>query len=99
MAAGVMPSEWAQRYGRSVRHERQPTGAVALREYVQQVGADGIALLRAVYGPTAPAAGPGGSTPCSNQSAACRRTCSRFARAGAVRPPLSGYLNHPAYNN
>ncbi|TDB80736.1 IS1182 family transposase [Micromonospora sp. KC721] len=57
--AGVMPSEWAQRYGRSARHERQPTGAVAVRQYVQQVGADGIALLRAVYGPTAPAAGPG----------------------------------------
>ncbi|WP_405097713.1 hypothetical protein [Micromonospora sp. NBC_01412] len=33
--AGVMPVEWAQRYGRSVRHERQPTGAVAVRQYVE----------------------------------------------------------------
>ncbi|MEV0734329.1 transposase [Polymorphospora sp. NPDC050346] len=57
--AGVMPSEWAQRYGRSVRHERQPTGTVAVRQYVEQVGADGIALLRAVYGRMAPAGGPG----------------------------------------
>ncbi|WP_329018068.1 IS1182 family transposase [Micromonospora rifamycinica] len=55
--AGVMPPQWAQRYGRSVRHERQPTGAVAVREYVEQVGADGIALLRAVYEPNAPTAG------------------------------------------
>ncbi|WP_269148433.1 transposase [Micromonospora echinospora] len=57
--AGVMPPQWAQRYGRSVRHERQPTGAVAVREYVEQVGADGIALLRAVYEPNAPTAGSG----------------------------------------
>ncbi|WP_344612472.1 transposase [Dactylosporangium salmoneum] len=54
--AGVMPLEWAERCGRSVRHERQPTGAAAVRQYVEQVGADGIALLQAVYGPTAPAA-------------------------------------------
>ncbi|WP_157548724.1 hypothetical protein [Micromonospora sp. ATCC 39149] len=56
---GVMLPEWADRYGRSVRHERQPSGAVAVRQYVEQVGADGIALLRAVYGSAAPAAGPG----------------------------------------
>ncbi|MER7006412.1 hypothetical protein ABT297_25680 [Dactylosporangium sp. NPDC000555] len=43
--AGVMPSEWADRYGRSARHERQLTGAAAVRQYVEQVGTDGIALL------------------------------------------------------
>ncbi|MFD0580178.1 transposase [Dactylosporangium darangshiense] len=53
--AGVMAPQWAERYGRSVRHERQPSGAAAVRQYVEQVGADGIALLQAVYGPTAPA--------------------------------------------
>lgn len=57
--ANVMPPQWAERYGRSARHERQPTGAAAVRQYVEQVGADGIALLQAVYGPTAPVAGPG----------------------------------------
>ncbi|MEU5726371.1 IS1182 family transposase [Micromonospora sp. NPDC047738] len=57
--ASVMPTDWVERYGRSARHERQPTGAAAIRQYVEQVGADGIALLRAVYGSTAPAAGPG----------------------------------------
>ena len=43
-----MAPQWAERYGRSVRHERQPTGAAAVRQYVEQVGADGIALLQAV---------------------------------------------------
>src|SRR6266542_149601 len=57
--AGVMPAHCAERYGRSARHERQPTGAAAVRQYVAQVGADGIALLQAVYGSTAPAGGPG----------------------------------------
>jgi transposase len=55
--AGVMEPQWGERYGRSVRHERQPTGAAAVRQYVEQIGADGIALLKAVYGPTVP---PGG---------------------------------------
>jgi transposase len=57
--AGVMLPQWAERYGRSARHERQPTGAAAVRQYVEQVGADGVALLRAVYAPTAPAGGSG----------------------------------------
>ena len=43
-----MAPQWAERYGRSVRHERQPTGAAAVRQYVEQVGADGIAILQAV---------------------------------------------------
>jgi hypothetical protein len=30
--------------------------------------------------------------PCSNNAAACRRTCPRRARPEAVRPPPSGYL-------
>jgi hypothetical protein len=33
------------RHGRSARHERQPTGAAAERQYVEQIGADGLALL------------------------------------------------------
>ncbi|RGC65351.1 hypothetical protein C5N14_28815 [Micromonospora sp. MW-13] len=57
--AGVMPPEWAQRYGRSVRHERQPTGSVAVREYVEQVGAGGVILLWAV---TRSARRPGAAT-------------------------------------
>ncbi|WP_267145298.1 IS1182 family transposase [Plantactinospora alkalitolerans] len=56
--AGVMAPDWAERYGRAARHERQPTGAAAVRQYVEQVGADGIALLRAVYGRAAPTGGP-----------------------------------------
>jgi hypothetical protein len=55
----VMASQWAERYGRSVRHERQPTGAAAMRQDVEQIGADGMALLQAVYGPMAPVGGPG----------------------------------------
>lgn len=52
--AAVMPAQWADRYGRSARHERQPTGAAAVRQYVEQVGADGMLLLQAVYGSTGP---------------------------------------------
>jgi len=54
---GVMQPQWADRYGRSARHERQPTGAAAVRQYVEAVGADGMSLLRAVYSPTGPAGG------------------------------------------
>ncbi|GAB3843816.1 IS1182 family transposase [Dactylosporangium cerinum] len=57
--SGVMPPRWAERYGRSARHERQPTGGAAVRQYVEQVGADGIALLQAVYGAAALAGGAG----------------------------------------
>jgi hypothetical protein len=53
--AAVMSKDWAERYGRSARHERQPAGAAAMRQYVEQVGADGIASQQAVYGSTAPA--------------------------------------------
>jgi hypothetical protein len=52
-----MAPEWGDRYGLSARHERQPSGAAAVRQYVGQVGADGIELLRAVYDTTA---APGG---------------------------------------
>ncbi|MEH1127611.1 transposase [Micromonospora sp. CPCC 206061] len=57
--AGVIGPQWAERYGRSARHERQPTGAAAVRQYVEQVGVDGVALLQAVYGPTTSVGGPG----------------------------------------
>jgi len=52
--AGFMPVQWADRYGRWARQERQPTGAAAVRRYVEQVGAEGISLLRAVYAPGGP---------------------------------------------
>lgn len=55
--AGVMAPGWGDRYGRSARHERQPSAAAAVKHYVEQVGADGVALLQAVYGA---AAAPGG---------------------------------------
>jgi transposase len=57
--AGVMPAQWADRYGRSVRHERQPKGTEALAGYVEQVGQDGVVLLRAVRDPAAPAGAAG----------------------------------------
>jgi hypothetical protein len=60
--ASFMPVRWADRYGRSARHERQPAGAAPVRQYVEQVGADGISLLRAVYGPIWPS---GSTHPCS----------------------------------
>jgi transposase len=52
--AGLMPEHWAARYGRSVRHERQPSGAQAVIAYVEQVGADGARLLQAVHAADAP---------------------------------------------
>jgi hypothetical protein len=52
--AGVMEPQWGERYGRSVRHERQPTGAAAVRQYVEQVGADGMSLLRGRLRPDGP---------------------------------------------
>jgi transposase len=52
--AGVMPEHWVARYGRSVRHERQPSGADAVAAYVEQVAADGAWLLQAVHAPDAP---------------------------------------------
>ena len=30
--AEVMEPQWAERYGRSARHERQPSGAAAVRQ-------------------------------------------------------------------
>jgi hypothetical protein len=39
-----------------VRHERQPTGAAAVAEYVEEVGADGVTLLRAALAADAPQA-------------------------------------------
>jgi hypothetical protein len=53
--ATVVEPAWLQRYGRPIRHERLPSGAKALTDYVEQVGADGATLLRAVYAADAPA--------------------------------------------
>jgi transposase len=54
--AGVVSGDWGERYGRAARHERQPTGAAAVTQYVEQIGADGAQLLRAVYAADAPSA-------------------------------------------
>ncbi|MER6611325.1 transposase [Streptomyces sp. NPDC000927] len=45
---------WADRYGRPAFYHRLPKGKAALEEYALQVGADGIRLLRAVFGDDAP---------------------------------------------
>ncbi|WP_345675496.1 transposase [Yinghuangia aomiensis] len=52
--APLTTPEWAERYGRSVRYDRLPKGAVKLAAYVEQVGADGMTLLTAVHAPDAP---------------------------------------------
>jgi transposase len=52
--AQLITPEWVQRYGRPVRYDRLPTGAPALSAYVEEVGADGMRLLQALYRPDAP---------------------------------------------
>ncbi|GIH21013.1 hypothetical protein Raf01_91850 [Rugosimonospora africana] len=54
--AGVASPGWDARYGRAVRHERQPAGAAAVAQYVEQVGADGVELLQAALAAEAPSA-------------------------------------------
>ncbi|GLZ01816.1 hypothetical protein Acsp02_90670 [Actinoplanes sp. NBRC 103695] len=77
--AVVMPEHWGARYGRSVRHERQPSGADAVAAYVEQVGADGAWLLQAAA--RRPAGGcPYPATPCRRRVRGAGRNRRRRAR-------------------
>jgi len=50
-----LPGEWADRYGRRVEEYRLPAEPAARQELAATIGADGRALLAAVYAPEAPA--------------------------------------------
>jgi transposase len=48
------PPAWADRYGRRVEAERLPKGETEREALAQTIGADGFALLEALYAPEAP---------------------------------------------
>ncbi len=48
------PPAWADRYGRRVEAERLPKGETEREALAQTMGADGFALLEAIYAPEAP---------------------------------------------
>ncbi|MCX5095932.1 IS1182 family transposase [Streptomyces sp. NBC_00365] len=50
----LAPEEWFDRYERRVDAFRLPVGDAARTEYAMTIGADGFALLAAVYSPDAP---------------------------------------------
>jgi transposase len=50
----VAPPEWFERYSRRVEEYRLPRGNEARQAYAALVGADGIRLLEAIDGPSAP---------------------------------------------
>jgi transposase len=50
----IAPPEWFDRYSRRVEDYRLPRGNEAREEYAVVVGADGMRLLEAIDGPTAP---------------------------------------------
>jgi transposase len=50
------PADWFARYSRRIEEYRLPKGKEARQAYGETVGADGIALLSALFAPTAPAA-------------------------------------------
>ncbi|MFC8393599.1 hypothetical protein [Streptomyces sp. NPDC057238] len=52
--AALITADWADRYGRPVRHDRPPRGREALAAWVLQVGEDGLHILRAVHRDDAP---------------------------------------------
>lgn len=52
--AQLITPEWVRRCGRPVRYDRLPAGAPALSAYVEEMGADGMRLLQALYRPDAP---------------------------------------------
>ena len=43
-----MPTEWVERYGERLSHERLPKEEEERKQYAHQVGADGWALLAAL---------------------------------------------------
>jgi transposase len=52
---GVMPADWIDRYGHRFESYRLPAQRAERYALAEQIGADGFALLQAVYAPTAPA--------------------------------------------
>jgi hypothetical protein len=52
---GLIPPEWARRYGQRGDDWRLPTSEHARAERAIEVGRDGLLLLEAVYAPDAPA--------------------------------------------
>jgi transposase len=52
---GFLPEEWYERYGQRARDWRLPKAEAARAALASTVGADGFALLEAVYGSSAPA--------------------------------------------
>ena len=50
----VAPPEWFERYSRRIEDYRLPRGNEARQEYATLVGADGMRLLEAIDGPSAP---------------------------------------------
>ncbi len=50
------PADWFARYSRRIEEYRLPKGKEARQAYGETVGVDGIALLTALFAPTAPAA-------------------------------------------
>lgn len=52
--AALVTADWADRYGRPVRHDRLPRGQDALIAWLLQAGDDGIHVLRAVCQDDAP---------------------------------------------
>lgn len=49
-----VPTEWVERYGERLEHERLPQGEEERKQYAHQVGTDGWVLLAALDGPAAP---------------------------------------------
>jgi transposase len=52
---GWVPGVWFERYATRAEESRLPKGLEARQTYAEMVGQDGLQLLEAVYGPTAPA--------------------------------------------
>ena len=50
-----VPPEWAERYARRIEDDRQPAKQAARNALALTIGADGTALLTALYAPDAPA--------------------------------------------
>jgi transposase len=47
-----VPADWVERYGERLEHERLPQGEEERKQYANQVGADGWALLDALAAPS-----------------------------------------------
>lgn len=52
--AGQIPSEWFDRYGARFEDTRLPKGQAKQNELIEQIGTDGMSLLKALHRPSAP---------------------------------------------